>query len=79
MISVRSLIGLENGEDVLRGHVKFHESLDLDFGFVVVFGDSLRAKESGFLASIEMELDWGGGFECGVDQSTEDLHGIDGA
>jgi len=25
-----------------------------------------------------MELDWGGRLECGVDQGTEDLHGIDG-
>ena len=39
----------------------------------------MRAKEAGFLAGIEMELDRGGGLEVGVDQCTEDLDSIDGA
>ena len=68
----------EDGEDVLRGHIEFHESLDLGLRLVVVARDCLRANETDFLSRIEMELDWGGGFECGVDQGTEDLHGIYG-
>jgi len=44
-----------------------------------VKGNCLGANETDFLSSIEMELDWGGRFERGVDQGTEDFHGIDGA
>ena len=69
----------EGNEDVLCSHIEFHESLDLRFRLVVLGSDGLRAKEAGFLAGIEMELDWGGGSECGIDQGTEDFNGIDGA
>jgi len=80
MANVRSLTRPESGEDVLCSHVEFHESLDLNSRFVVVGSNGLRTQKTDFLASVEMELDWGGGLEfCGVDQSTEDLDGIDGS
>ena len=79
VIRVLSVMRLGSGEDVLRSHVEFHESLDLNFSFVVVGSDVLGAKEAGFLSGIEVKLDWGGGFEFGVDQGAEDFHGIDGA
>ena len=80
VINVRSLMRPESGEDILSGHVEFHESLDLDSSFIVVGGNLLGAKETGFLSGIEMELDRGGGVELvAADQGTEDLHGIYGA
>jgi len=78
VISVYSFMKLESGEDVLCGHVKFHESLDLSSSFLVAVGDILRTREAGFFSGIETELGWGGGFEAGLDQDTEDLDGVDG-
>lgn len=57
----------ESGEDTLCGHVEFHESLDLPFSLGVAGGNGLRAKETGFLTRIEMDLNWGGGLETGID------------
>ena len=78
-INVRSLTGSESDEDVLCGHIEFHESLDLGFRLVVVESNRLRANKTSFLSRIEMELDWGGGLECGINKGTEDLHDIYGA
>ena len=77
-ISASSLMRQKSDEDVLCSHIEFHESLDRSSSFIVTGSNCLRTKETGFLARIEVDLDWGGGFEARGDQGTEDLHGIDG-
>ena len=78
VISACSSTRPETGEDVLCSHVEFHESLDRSSSFTVAGSNGLGTKKAGFLAGIEVNLDWGGGFETRGDQGTEDFHGIDG-
>jgi len=77
-ISVCSLMRPGGGENVLGSHVELHESLDRSSGSGVAGGDSLGTEETGFLAGIEVDLEWGGGLEARGNQNTEDLHGIYG-
>jgi len=78
VISASSLMRPESGEDVLCSHVEFHESLDCSSSFIVASGNCLRTKETSFLTGVEVDLDWGGGFEARSDHGTEYFHGIDG-
>ena len=79
MINVRTSTKPESREDVLCSHVKFHECFDIRFSFGVASSDGLRAKETGFLAGIEVDLDRGGGLEIRGDQGPENLNSVDGA
>ena len=77
MISICSFIRLDGGENVLGGHVEFHESLDSSSSSRVAGGDGLGAEETGFLAGIEMDLEWSRGLKAGGNQYAEDFNSID--
>ena len=77
VINAFSLQRSRSSENILGSHVEFHEGFDRSSSSGVARGDGLGAKETRFLARIEVDLDRGGWLETRGNQSAEDLNGID--